>query len=226
MSLLVAALGDVTNRKALPVHEETVPSSQKSAVAKPRRPLGDISNRSAKSSGSSSQKDAGVQQLPPVERFFPVEEAALPLFDCSGLKPEELVQTALNKRTPLFAQPSGAALFDPQSWQAYDAALLPSPPPPDELLADLLPEADTLPESFALNLDLTKLQLSEPDAEDSEHELAPPLQERDASDSMRAPHCCESQPEVVADAREDDHTRGVATPCSHDGDVDMELDDD
>jgi len=233
-----APLGDVTNRKAgLSLHEDVAPPSQKS-TAKPRRPLGDISNRAGASSASSSQKNATSQQLPPAERFFSCQEAAPPSFDCSGLKPETLVQSALSERAAAFVQPSGAAMFDAQSWQAYEAALSPLPAPEESFglgAADALSESFAQPESLSpLNLDLSKLQLAVEDSEEGEPELAPPLKEREPSDSARAsaadarlPDSAEPAAQLLSsEACSGEHAHAAAPAATSDDDDDMDLDDD
>jgi hypothetical protein len=147
-----------------------------SADAKPRRALGDISNRgkglsaAAPAGKSGALKAAGntislsaapapsAAELPPIEHFFPCEqEPPLPCFDRSGIVPEEYVEAACaaqgrrtfaGSRTPSRT----AAALSPSATPSRRANLIPVEPTPQRprLLADALDAAGAWSEAEQL----------------------------------------------------------------------------
>jgi len=135
------------------------------AEAKPRRALGDISNRSkglggvesgkpaaqkvAAASSSSAAAPPVVEELPPIERFFPRgPEPALPSYDRSGIVPEEYVEAAClarSRRPAVGARtPSRtSAALSPSATPSRAAGLIEVGPTPGRprLLADALDAA-------------------------------------------------------------------------------------
>eukprot|EP00962_Isochrysis_galbana_P000581 scaffold164_cov105-Isochrysis_galbana.AAC.8 len=149
-----------------------------SADAKPRRALGDISNRgkglsAAAPAGKSGALKAATNEsktssaaavapsaaeLPPIEHFFPCEqEPPLPCFDRSGIVPEEYVEAACaaqGKRTFAGARTPSltAAALSPSATPSRRANLIPVEPTPrrPRLLADALDAAGAWSEAEQL----------------------------------------------------------------------------
>ena len=174
-------LGDKTNGVARPEPQQQT---------RPRRALGDISNRAA--STASNAGSAKQNELPPIECMHACEPAPAASFDlASALKPEAVARAASEHRAPIFgsaavgrsgvpplaleqmhAFPTIPAMFgaSPGPMPAFRGA----PPSPFALAEAEAPPSPKmeLDLSFALLAPaLSKLQVNAPDDSDEEMEL-------------------------------------------------------